>query len=172
MSKRKAGIPSGFKLDIEKPEPHSKPVRLGDYLDEEVTPQNKQPPAPSKPDPVAQAESPLPNSNIDLFGDESPKAAKPLSTTVNKRTRLNVSNDSRKKLSAIVDRMARYGPEPDVRASEVVEALIIALYDVRENLDLNNVRRRGKYGSPSHKNFPISLAESITKAMSKSSLND
>ncbi|MEM9753890.1 MAG: hypothetical protein AAF916_10985, partial [Planctomycetota bacterium] len=72
---------------------------------------------------------------------------------------------ARKRLAAIVDRMAKYGPEPDVRASDVIEALVLALYDTREHLDLSNVRRRGKFGSATHKAFPIALAESITHAM-------
>jgi len=82
-----------------------------------------------------------------------------------KRARLNVSMDGRKRLSSIVDRMSRYGPEPDVRASEVLEAAILALYEAQEHLDLGNVRRRGKFGSPSHKNFPVALAESIKRAI-------
>lgn len=168
--KRKAGLPEGFKLDVQPPrdaEP-DKPIRMGDYLDEVDAPRRPvvpvvRPPAPA----IRPTES---DGDAELFPNskmaESPKAESRAATlTAIKRTRLNVSMDGRKRLAAIVDRMAKYGSEPDVRASEVIEALVLALYEAREHLDLSNVRRRGKFGSPSHRNFPTALAESVMKAM-------
>jgi len=171
--KRKAGLPEGFKLDMQPPrdaEP-DKPIRMGDYLDEVDAPRRPvvpvvRPPVPAMRPPVVQAE---PASETELFPNS--KAAEPskpesrAALSAIKRTRLNVSIDGRKRLAAIVDRMAKYGSEPDVRASEVIEALVLALYEAREHLDLSNVRRRGKFGSPSHRNFPTALAESVMKAM-------
>jgi len=63
-----------------------------------------------------------------------------------KRARLNVSMPSQKKLSVLVARMRKTGPEPTLNASEILEALVMAAYDAKEHLDLGNVRRRGKYG--------------------------
>ena len=158
MGKRKkAGLPDGFELGIDPPN-NSKPIRTGDYIDDVlgVSPHANRSPieSVSKTDVVAKTVKPEQRS--------SPATGQSL-----KRARLNVSMDGRKRLSSIVDHMANYGPEPDIRASEVIEALILALYDAQDQLDLSNVRRRGKFGSQSHKNFPIALAESIAIAMAE-----
>ena len=164
MSKRKPGMPAGFTLELDRPDDDG-PVKSGDYLDEMFS-SNKtaaiavaEPrPKPSIP-PSPPAEKPMTKET------PRPKRPQPSSMGVTSRTRLNVSAEGRKRLGGIVDHMRKFGPEPDVRASEVIEALILALYDHREHLDMSNVRRRGKYGSATHKNFPITLAESVAGAM-------
>ena len=184
MAKRKkAGMPQGFTLELERPDEDA-PIRSGDYLDEVLAPrpatQPKAPP-PSTPEQPPQSatdvvvpadiEVPKPRPAIPTPErqqlDEQPRSSPKRAPSVasKNRTRLNVSAEGRQRLAAIVDYMKRWGPEPDVRASEVLEALILSMYDHRENLDLGNVRRRGKYGSATHKNFPISLAESVGKAI-------
>ena len=156
MGKRKAGIPAGFKLDLEKPDESTKPIRRGDYLDEidarptataVVTP-------PVQVEPKQKTEPPKREAKITVANSVSAK-----------RTRLNVSHEARERLSKIVGYMRQFGPEDDIRASEVLEATILALYEAREHLDLSNVRRRGKWGSPTHKMFPIALAESVSKGI-------
>lgn len=174
MARRKAGLPEGFDLGITKPD--EKPIRSGDYLDEidprpaglSLTP-NAEPDAPSnpsetpkrkprgeaKPPPTSIARTPSPNG-VAKAENSSPA-----------RTRLNVSTEGQRRLDAIWERMKEYGPEPTLRKSEIIEAMILATYDARDQLDLSNVRRRGKYGSATHKNFPIALAESIKGALSE-----
>ena len=177
MAKRKAGIPEGFKLDIEKPT--NKPIRAGDFLDEIdglpagagiSTAIADTPPAPrrvtappiteAKPSPKATPE-PEPSQKSSQ-ADETPRKSPAI-----KRGKLNVSADGERRLDAIWDRMREFGPEKTLRKSEIIEALIIAAYDSRDQLDLSNVRRRGKYGSTTHKNFPIALAESVKRAIAE-----
>lgn len=177
MAKKKRAIPAGFDLGITKPD--ERPIRIGDYLDEidsrpagSAVPQaaqaapvpepKSQPltePKPKKPDPKPKSE---PKAKI----EEKPKAApqsKP--STSAPRTRLNVSLEGQGRLDAIWDRMRAYGPEKSLNKSEIIEAMILATYEARDQLDLSNVRRRGKYGSATHKNFPIALAESVKRAI-------
>lgn len=178
MAKRK-GLPKDLNLleGTTKPE-KDKPIRAGDYLDEMMgegtrrsAPRATTTPEPASGAPVAEeapeaspapAETPEPKKRAPARRQGAASSAAEV-----KRTRLNVSMDGRKRLSSIVDRMKRYGPEPDVRASEVLEAAILALYEAQEHLDLSNVRRRGKYGSASHKNFPVALAESVKRAIAE-----
>ncbi len=163
MSKRKAGVPDGFKFEVDKP------IRAGDYLDEiDVPPSKRSIPKPVvAPQPVTPKPIEAPNGAVVDAPSEAPETEtrargeqrKP------KRARLNVSMEGQKRLSALVSRMRRLGPEPTLAASEILEGLILAAYDAQEHLDLSNVRQRGKYGSPSHKNFPVAIAESLTRAI-------
>ena len=177
MAKRKAGIPEGFKLDIEKPA--DKPIRSGDFLDEidglpagagistaiaEPPPALRREPAP----PIAEAKPPAkPTLEPEPSQDSSQADETPRKSPAIKRGKLNVSADGERRLDAIWDRMREFGPEKTLRKSEIIEALIIAAYDSRDQLDLSNVRRRGKYGSTTHKNFPIALAESVKRAIAE-----
>lgn len=165
--KRKAGMPQGFTLELDRPDEDA-PVRSGDYLDEVLAPPRKPTPTPTEA-PTA-SPPPAPDSKVEVKAEPSPPPASTVakvtaSPATVSRTRLNVTAEGRKRLGGIVDHMKRFGPEPDVRASEVIEALILAMYEHREHLDMSNVRRRGKYGSATHKNFPITLAESVVGAM-------
>lgn len=156
MARRRPGLPEGFDLGITNPE-SEKPIRTGDYLDEIDT----QPV-------VVRAPTPPPVQNGQSKAEVKPPRSRPKksASTSPSRTRLNVSTDGQRKLDAIWARMREFGPEPTLRKSEIIEAMILATYDARDQLDLSNVRRRGKYGSATHKNFPIALAESIKRAMS------
>jgi len=170
MSTYKRGVPAGFKLDIDKP------IKLGDYAEEVLGIGDGSPTVETIEAPFAPPKSKTlrrKRAKIDVGEVVTP----PVSEAVvavdaveselhgTKRARLNVSMPSQKKLSVLVARMRKSGPEPTLNASEVLEALIMAAYDAQEHIDLGNVRRRGKYGSPSHKNFPVALAESLTNAM-------
>jgi hypothetical protein len=181
-------LPAGFAVKID--DPDDKPVTIGDYLDEEdiapSRPTPRQPPAPQTPSETAQADrpqvtpavapakeppTPMPSSQavgstalVTASPDPSRKQ-RPKPVAASKRTRLNVSDTARDQLAGIVEKMARFGPEPDVRASEVLEAMIMALYEAREYLDLSNVQARGKWGTPTARAFPIALKQSVSRAM-------
>ena len=119
------------------------PYRGGDWNDEELY---SQPPiADPKPEPQ--------------------DAAPPVASRPQKRTRLNISNESRDRLRDIVQRMRNYGVEKDLRASQILEALILALDEAKPYIDMSNVGRRGRYGSASHKTFSVTLAVSISRAI-------
>ncbi len=159
MAIRKTGLPKGFTFEVDKPNEDA-PVRSGDYLDEMLSPSKITSNVPNSIEPS------VPTKQEDISPTEKTIVTKKISMPATpQRTRINITMDRRTRLGKIVDHMAKFGPEPDVRASEVVEALILALYDHREHLDMSNVRRRGRYGSASHKNFPIALAESVAEAM-------
>lgn len=175
MAKKKRAIPAGFDLGITKPD--ERPIRIGDYLDEidarpagiavpqtaqavQIQEPQRKPltePMPKKPDPKPRSE---PGAQL----EQKPAPQSKLSTNA-PRTRLNVSLEGQGRLDAIWDRMRAYGPEKSLNKSEIIEAMILATYEARDQLDLSNVRRRGKYGSATHKNFPIALAESVKRAI-------
>jgi len=185
--RRKAGLPTGFTMDLGNPREgeaaSDKPIKVGDYLDEldlggggtkEVTtPAARTPPPVSKakprPEPAKQTSVDVAPTPTPTPRAKGPASDRPETSAKSKaeipRARLNVSLESRRRLGKIVTLMSHYGPEPDVRASEVLEAAILALYEAQESLDLSNVRRRGRFGSSTHRNFPVALSESIARAI-------
>ncbi|QDU70173.1 hypothetical protein [Engelhardtia mirabilis] len=168
------GIPKGLTLldGIEKPV-RDKPIRSGDYLDEMMGEGRPKPVVPPRPQTeTTVVPSPKPETETTLEGAHKTEAAprrkgRHKTSSIGGRARPNISPEGQKRLAIIVDQMVHLGPEPNLHGGEVLEAAIMALYDARDYLDLNNVRRRGKYGSVAHKNFPVSIAESIKKAIAE-----
>lgn len=172
MAKRKTGLPAGFDLGITKPS--DKPIRVGDYLDEiDSKPAGtglRPPPQTGGAEKgAAQAE---PKPILEPTAEPAPRPTRSTTTRPSSsggghpsRTRLNVSQDGQRRLDAIWERMREFGPEKTLRKSEIIEAMILATYEARDQLDLSNVRKRGKYGSATHKNFPIALSESVRRAI-------
>ena len=174
MAKSKRGLPEGFTLDIERPS--DKPIRSGDFLDEidslpagvGISSAIAEPPAKPLSEPKQKQKSGrVQTSEPTPKQPEQLEATEPAPRKAIKRGKLNVSADGERRLDAIWDRMREFGPEKTLRKSEIIDALILAAYDARDQLDLSNVRRRGKYGSTTHKNFPIALAESVKRAVAE-----
>lgn len=55
--------------------------------------------------------------------------------------------------------------ERDVRASELMHALVLAVHEVRPFLDFSQVPPRGKWGSASAAALPVALKETFQKAV-------
>lgn len=165
---KKRGIPADLNLldnvkraDDTPPEP----IRAGDYLEESFKPSKVATP-PAEPDlgpappPDTKADTPAPVGE----GGGTPKPRRRKTQNI-PRARLNVSEEGRERLRDVVDWVREYGPEPDVKASEVLEAAITVIHEARDRLDLSNMRRRGKFGSTSHQVYRAALADSLKRAV-------
>lgn len=111
------------------------PVELGDYLDETA------PPAAPAPPPVA---------------------ARPLAPP---RKQVNMTAETLRMVDELLTHLRQYSQERDVRASELFHALVLAVWEVREQLDLSPVQPRGKWGSPTAMALPVALKNSFQKAI-------
>jgi len=60
-------------------------------------------------------------------------------------------------LDELVNHMRMYSAERDLRASEVVHALVLAAHEVRPFMDLSKVPARGKWGSATALALPLAL---------------
>jgi hypothetical protein len=148
MAKTERGLPKSF--DIRVPEG---PVRLGDYLDE--APAAAPPPSPSvtpvtPPEPDVVAASPA------------------LRRTNPPRKQFNMAPETLRMIDELLAQIRMHSAERDVRASELVHALVLAVHEVRPFLDLTQVPPRGKWGSPSAAALPVALKETFQKAVAKS----
>lgn len=176
-SKEKRGLPPGYELHI--PDPvASGPVQLGDYLEEVDT---EIPRAP-KPAPRQQRgenkiiEMPRSSEGHDEVPPAAPlEEAKAVDAKPTRRPRRKHSGPARKQINAtpetlrmvdeIIDYVQTYSVQKDAKASEVFHALVLALYEARESIDLSEVPTRGRWGTPTAKAFPISLKNAFQEAI-------
>lgn len=70
-------------------------------------------------------------------------------------------------LDELLTHIRMYSAERDVRASELVHALVLAVHEVRPFLDLTAVPPRGKWGSPSAAALPVALKDACQKAIAR-----
>jgi len=82
-----------------------------------------------------------------------------------RRKQLNVSADAERMLEALLRQFQQYGPQEDIKMSEIFEALILIAYESRDKLNLGALPRRGAWGSQTEKNFPVAIAEAFAKAL-------
>lgn len=156
MSKPERGLPKDF--DIKMPE---RPVQLGDYLDEPPPLR----PAERPPQPI---HTPLPPSAApaELVRGFAEPAAIPRRAAP-PRKQFNMSPETLRMLDDLLSHIRMNSAERDVRASELIHALVLAVHEVRPFLDLSHVTPRGKWGSATAAEFPVALKDAFQQAISR-----
>jgi hypothetical protein len=66
---------------------------------------------------------------------------------------------------ALVEHVQTYSVQKDASMSDVFEALILAAYEAREELDLRRIRARGRWGTPTAAAFRIALKNAFQRAV-------
>jgi hypothetical protein len=84
-----------------------------------------------------------------------------------RRKQLNVSAEAERMLEALLRQFQQYGPQEDIKMSELFEALIFIAHESRDKLNLGDLPRRGAWGSQTEKNFPIAIAEAFARAIAE-----
>jgi hypothetical protein len=184
VAKNNRGLPSSFTLDIPDAAQDG-PVQLGDYLDE-VDAARPIPPRPAPPKreepatnvvemsrPVERAPKPatppaLPPSNNSPEPKDAPsRRRKKIKGPARKQ--INASPEALRMIEELIDHVQTYSVQKDAKASEVFHALVLALYEAREFIDLSDVPTRGRWGTPTAKAFPISLKNAFQDAIATAS---
>lgn len=192
MAKNNRGLPPTFNLDI--PEPaRDAPVQLGDYLEEvdaapvvkpvakaspppsnvvempspaERTTAEKAPPerksAERSPERAAERQAPLLPSEPRQVPRTKRKVPKPPP-----RKQINATPEALRMIDELIDHVQTYSVQKDAKASEIFHALVLALYEARDHLDLSEVPTRGKWGTPTAQAFPISLKGAFQDAIAQ-----
>ncbi|MEZ5404523.1 MAG: hypothetical protein R2729_32895 [Bryobacteraceae bacterium] len=140
------------------------PVKLGDYLDDA--------PAPVAPEPVVEVAAPVPPPPAPVVEPVVPVSApvmRPVAAVPKRppRKHINMTEETLQMLDELLIRIRQEGGERDVRASELIHGLTLALYEARQFLDLGTVPARGKWGSPSAAALPVALKETFTAGIAK-----
>jgi hypothetical protein len=163
MPKTERGLPAGFELHVA-----TKPVELGDYLDEAPAPvpTAKAPPAVAPPQPAVAPPLMEPMSAAEL------PATPPVASTAARpsgppRKQFNMTPETLRMVDDLLIHLRTYSAERDVRASELFHALVLAVHEVRPFLDLSRIPPRGKWGSPSAAALPVALKEAFQDAIAR-----
>lgn len=180
MSKPERGLPKSFTIRV--PEG---PVTLGDYLDEPAPKPAAAPPPPPPPPPppapvieappvalpaVAVAPAPV------YYQPPPPPEPRPVAQVLPvprttaaapPRRQFNMSPETLRMLDDLVNHIRMHSAERDVRASEVVHALVLAAHEVQPYLDLTKVPARGKWGSATAAALPVALKDVFQEAIGR-----
>lgn len=161
MAKKERGLPPNFDLDV--PESvREGPVDLGDYLDEE----DKQPiQHASKPTNVVV----LPRTYEENTGHDDPeselhKQAIPRAAKLT-RKQINATPETLRVFEQLLAYVRQYGVQKDTAASELFQAIVMAVYEAKDELDLSNVSPRGRWGTPTARAFPTALKNAVQSAI-------
>lgn len=168
----KKGLPPSFSIDI--PDKSEAPVKLGDYLDEVES----APPAPrvmpprraeeskviEMPRPAAPAPTQAPPAEATSSEDVSSKRRRKRRKGP-ARKQINASPEALRMIEELIDHVQTYSVQKDAKASEVFHALVLALYEAREFIELGEVPARGRWGTPSAKAFPVNLKNAFQDAI-------
>ena len=184
MAKNNRGLPPSFTLDIPDPAQDG-PVQLGDYLDEvdaaRPIPPKPVPPRRDEPStnvvemrrPVERAPEPAtppalpPASHAPEPKDAPSRRRKKLKGPARKQ--INASPEALRMIEELIDHVQTYSVQKDAKASEVFHALVLALHEAREFIDLSDVPARGRWGTPTAKAFPILLKNAFQDAIASAS---
>lgn len=163
MAKPERGLPKSF--DIKVPDG---PVQLGDYLDE-APPPPVAASVPAAPPTATLAESiTAPIATVAPRLEPPPIRAAAGVRNTPPRKQFNMAPETLRMLEDLLAHVRLYSGERDVRASELVHALVLAVHEVRPHLDLTQVPPRGKWGSASAAALPVALKDAVQKAIAKS----
>ncbi len=76
-----------------------------------------------------------------------------------------MSPDTLRMLDDLVNHIRAHSIERDVRASEVVHALVLAAHEIQPYMDLSKVPSRGKWGSATAAALPVALKNIVQEAI-------
>lgn len=176
MAKARRGLPEGFDLNIDA----GAPAILGDFLDE-VAKAQVSAPAPAIPESQNISPSPeretktvppgIPVAPVAIATDqvENPKVVPLQRGGYAKRPRfeLSLNHETKRMVQELLSYIQAMGPQPAASASEMFQGIISVLHRAKDVLDLSSLPRRGQWGSPTAKAFPIALGQAFAKAIAE-----
>ena len=178
MASRERGLPAEFVITVpeEVLRPPSEAVPLRDFLDEAIATKEaagkavgtsaaiardemdarQQPPPPPLPPRMKRRSWPQPSAF----------RLQPRSSD-DDRLQLRMTPEARQTLEALVEHFTRYGPSKRTPASDIIGALILALGDARRELELQDLPRRGGYGTPSAEAHRVHMKHAVAGAIAR-----
>ena len=101
--------------------------------------------------------------NQDYPPTEAPRAKKVRPPI--RRLQINLTPDSERQVNELLEIISAQSAEKNIMFSEILNALILNLYEARADLNVSRVPPRGKWGAPTAKSFPIALAQAFREAI-------
>ncbi len=179
-SKEKRGLPPGYDINIPDHDAN-RPVKIGDYLDEVDAATPRAPKSAPRQERTENKVVEMRPPTAEGHDEASPAApsqevetgeAKPSRKQKHRRKhsgparkQINATPETLRMIDEIIDYVQTYSVQSDAKVSEVFHALVLALYEARESIDLSEVPARGRWGTPTAKAFPISLKNAFQEAI-------
>ena len=179
MAKGSRGLPANYKISVPENLDRRPPVQLDDYLEDSA----RVPAAARAKDPKAElvtvdnrirAEKIVSMPGNDDMRREATRfepsttyqgreasASEPRHYRHPPRKQLNLSPETLRMIDELLERIRKYSGQSDAKASEMFHALVSALYEARERLDLQDIPPRGRWGTPTARAFPIATQERV-----------
>lgn len=85
-------------------------------------------------------------------------------STRGKQRQFNMAPEALRMLEEVMVYLRANSPERDLRASEVMHGLVLALHGALPRMDLNQIPPRGKWGSPTAAALPFALKQMFEAA--------
>jgi hypothetical protein len=176
MGKAGRGLPEGFDLDIDT----GSPAILGDFLDE-VASAHVPTPAPEIPEPriirpsaERQTKSIPAGISVAPMTTATDQVENPKVVPLQRggyakppRFELSLNHETKRMVHELLNYLQAMGPQPAAGASEMFRGIISVLHRAKDVLDLSSLPRRGQWGSPTAKAFPIALGQAFAKAIAE-----
>ena len=86
-------------------------------------------------------------------------------TPIRRRLQINLATDTERMLNELVQKLSTESKERTIKVNEVIQALVLNLYDARRELNLTSLPQRGRWGSHTAKAFPVFLAQVMKEAI-------
>jgi hypothetical protein len=102
--------------------------------------------------------------NQDSLQTEAAPRAKKVRPPI-RRLQINLTPDSERQVNELLEIISSQSAEKNIMFSEILNALILNLYEARADLNVSRVPPRGKWGAPTAKSFPIALAQAFREAI-------
>ena len=83
------------------------------------------------------------------------------------RKQFNMTPETMRMIDELLSHIRMQSAERDVRASELIHALVLAVHEVRPYLDLSHVPPRGKWGSATAAELPVALKDAFQQAVAR-----
>jgi hypothetical protein len=78
---------------------------------------------------------------------------------------INLTPDSERQVNELLEIISAQSAEKNVVFSELLNALILNLYEARGDLYVSRVPPGGRWGAPTAKSFPTALAQAFREAI-------
>ena len=191
MAKPKRGLPDSFSLNVSQDEP----AGWGDYVEEEMTPRRREAPPAEPTNVVAmpapaerQAEPPAATAPSvappelrgterlrqelpeEPFASSRQRRREPVPKPVRQlqrppRVQLNITPETQRMLETLLDDVQTYSAEKKTGMADIYEALILAVYEAREECDFTRIRPRGRWGTPTAAAFRVELKNALQRGI-------
>ncbi len=81
------------------------------------------------------------------------------------RREINMTPDTLRMSDELLELIRSGSGQRDTKSSELFHALVLLVFEVKEELDLHVIPKRGRWGSPTARAYPLELKNAFLKAV-------